>query len=67
MTRIEAFTCTQTKHKKLQIKWFESEGITYKIDTKGNVWTTDDWLNGKDKYQSSNDDGFNLGALQNAS
>jgi len=67
MQRIEARVVTNTPKKKKQIEWFEREGITYKIDTHNNVYTTDDWMNGKDKYQSSNDDGFNLGALQNAS
>jgi hypothetical protein len=63
MQRIEAFEVTKTKHKKLQKKWFEREGITYKIDVHNNVYTTDDWMNGKDKYQAQNDDGFDIGAI----
>jgi hypothetical protein len=61
--RIEAFTVTQTKNRKVQIKWFEREGITYKIDAQKNVYTSKDWMDGKDKYQAQNDDGFNMGAI----
>lgn len=67
MKRIEAIVVTATPTKRLQKDWFESRGITYQIDTKGAVYTTDDWMNGKDKYKASNDDGFNLGALNHAS
>ena len=50
-----------------QQKWFNEKGYSYQIDGKGKLWTTDDWLNGKDKYKSVNDDdGFNLGALKRA-
>jgi hypothetical protein len=63
MERIEAHIVTNTTHKKLQKQWFEREGITYKIDVKNNIYTTDDWMNGKDKYQAQNDDGFNIGAI----
>lgn len=50
-----------------QVKWFNEKGYSYQIDGKGQVWTTDDWLNGKDKYQAQNDDGFNMEFLQDAS
>lgn len=51
-----------------QKKWFEQHGYKYEVDCKGNIWTTDQWLNHADKFQlSGNDDGFNLGALKNAS
>ncbi|NCP63191.1 MAG: DUF4224 domain-containing protein [Paraglaciecola sp.] len=46
-----------------QKSWLESEGITYKVNANGVVYTTDDWMNGKDKYQAQNDDGFNIGAI----
>lgn len=40
---------TGCKHRKHQENWFKERGITYQCDNKGNIWTTDDWLNGKDK------------------
>ena len=58
---------TGCKQKRGQIEWLRSEGITFKVNARGEVFTTDDWMNGKDKYQASNEDGFNLGALDCAS
>jgi len=55
---------TMTGYVKLsaQRRWFDAERIAYKVNAKGELWTTEDWLNHKDKYQASNqDDGFNLG------
>jgi hypothetical protein len=49
--------------KKLQKKWFADQKITHRINSKGQVYTTDDWMNGKDKYQAEEQDGFNLGAV----
>lgn len=49
--------------RKLQESWFKEAGFTYQSDTDGRIWTTDDWLNGKDKLASEKDDGFNLGAI----
>ncbi|MFC4699343.1 DUF4224 domain-containing protein [Glaciecola siphonariae] len=49
-----------------QQKWFNEKGYTYQINGKGELWTTDDWMNGKDKY-ASNDDGFNMEFLEDAS
>lgn len=60
---------TMTGYSKLayQQKWFNEKGYSYQVDAKGNLWTTDDWLNGKDKYKAVNDDsGFNLGGLKRA-
>ena len=57
---------TGYKVKSKQIAWFEREGITYRVNDKGQVWTTDDWLNGKDKYKPESD-GFNMEFLQDAS
>lgn len=48
-----------------QQKWFKERGITYQVNASGEVWTTDDWLNGRDKIHASNDDGFNLDAISN--
>jgi hypothetical protein len=59
----EVATITGCKHKKQQIKWFEQEGITCRMNALKQVYTTDDWMNGKDKYQAQNDDGFNIGAI----
>jgi len=59
----EVKTLTGCAHQKPQIKWFEQEGITYRVNAKGQVFTTDDWMNGKDKYRAQNDDGFNIGAI----
>jgi hypothetical protein len=67
MRRIEAKVVTATPTKRLQREWFEAQGITYKVDTKGHIYTTDDWMNGKDKYKASNDDGFNIGDFDHAS
>ena len=51
-----------------QQKWFNQHGYSYQVNAKGELWTTDDWMNGKDKYKAINDDdGFNLGALKHAS
>jgi hypothetical protein len=59
---------TGLSHAKKQEAWFKERGITYQFTADGKkLWTTDDWLNGKDKYKASNDDGFNLGALDHAS
>jgi len=51
-----------------QARWFSERGYKFETSSDNKVWTTDQWLNHQDKYkQSNNDDGFNLGALQNAS
>lgn len=56
---------TGCKHRKRQEQWFKEQGITYKVNANGIVYTTDDWMNGKDKYQAQNDDdGFNLAGLE---
>jgi hypothetical protein len=61
-------TMTGFSHSKKQELWFKERGITYQFTANGKkLWTTDDWLNGKDKYKASNDDGFNLAALNHAS
>lgn len=48
-----------------QVKWFQANGITCKVNARGEVWTTNDWLNGKDKdSNAANDDyGFNANFL----
>ena len=56
---------TGRTHRKQQEQWFVEQGITYKVNARGIVYTTDDWMNGKDKYQvAQNDDGFNLAGLE---
>lgn len=51
-----------------QKEWFENRGYQYQTDCHGDIWTTDDWMNGKDRHiDAKNDDGFNLGSLKNAS
>ena len=68
MIKIPAKDITGTPVKKLQREWFEKNGFRFAEDTQGQVFTTDDWMNLKDKgHTQANDDGFDLGALQNAS
>jgi len=64
---IEVLTGYQQPKK--QAQWFIDNGIRYVIDANGKVVTTNEWLNGWDKYHAiaSEDDGFNLGGLRNAS
>lgn len=54
-------TITGYKRRREQLGWFEQRGITAQVNAKGDVWTTDDWLNKKDKQLNiaANDDGFN--------
>ena len=60
-------TMTGYSAKAKQETWFKERGYTYQTDKDGNIWTTDDWMNGKDKYQQpDNDDGFNLEGLESA-
>jgi hypothetical protein len=61
---------TMTGYKNLsgQKQWFIDRGYSYQVSNNKQLWTTDDWMNGKDKYKAVNDnDGFNLGALKNVS
>jgi|TARA_R110002153_G_scaffold31666_1_gene96261 hypothetical protein len=59
-------TMTGYEKRGSQIRWFEENGITYRVNAKGDVWTTDDWLNGRDKaaVDAANDDGFNAGFMK---
>jgi|TARA_B110000902_G_scaffold240021_1_gene289171 hypothetical protein len=55
---------TGCAYAKDQADWFAKRGYTFESDKYGKIWTTDDWMNGKDKLrQVSNDEGFDLGAL----
>ena len=55
---------TGYSQKSSQVKWFSERGYKYEVDKDNNVWTTDQWLNHADKYQTvSNDDGFNLSGV----
>ncbi len=51
-----------------QVKWFQANGITCKVNARGEVWTTNDWLNLRDQQQeaANDDDGFNAGFMKNA-
>lgn len=63
----EVKVMTGYKNSKAQQKWFAEQGINFKVNAEGKVWTTDDWLNGKDKYKPANDDdGFNMEFIKNA-
>lgn len=49
MEIINADVVTGTKIKDKQITWFQESGFRYAINAKGKVFTTDDWMNLKDK------------------
>ena len=58
-------TMTGYEKRSSQVRWFEENGITYRVNAKGEAWTTDDWLNGRDKAPAAaNDDGFNPNFLK---
>ena len=64
MIRIDAKEFLKTRSRRKQIEWFERTGYRYECDTNNVVFTTDDWLNLRDKGLAVNDDsGFDVGFL----
>jgi len=61
--RIEGNHVLPSTRRAGQIAWFKKNEIRFQVDPKGVVFTNQHWLDGKDKYQTDIDDGFNLGAL----